>query len=45
MVKLTTIVDGDLKSPFSIIATPRCRVGCNSFPGLLHLSLIHTLYC
>ena len=31
-VKLATIVEGDLKAPFSIATTPRCRGGCYSFP-------------
>ena len=38
-VKLTTIVEGDPKAPFSIATTPRCRGGCNSFPGLLYFTL------
>ena len=35
-VKLATIVEGDLKAPFSIATTPRYREGRYSFPGLLH---------
>ena len=31
-VKLATVVEGDQKVPFSRVATPRCRVGPNSFP-------------
>ena len=38
-VKLTTIVEGDLKAPFSIATTPRCRGGRYSFPGLLYFTL------
>ena len=29
--KLATVVEGDLKVPFSIATTPRCRGGCCSF--------------
>ena len=29
-VKLATLVKGDLKDPFSIATTPRCRGGCYS---------------
>ena len=25
IIKLATIVEGDLKAPFSIVTTPRCR--------------------
>ena len=38
-VKLATIVKGDLKAPFSIATTPRCRGGRYSFPGLLYFTL------
>ena len=38
-VKLATIVEGNLKAPFSIATTPRCRGGRYSFPGLLHFTL------
>ena len=31
-VKLATVVEGDLKAPFLIATTPRCRGGCYSFP-------------
>ena len=31
--KLVTIVEGNLKAPFSIATTPRCRGGRYSFPG------------
>ena len=30
-VKLVTLVEGDLKAPFSIATTPRCRGGRYSF--------------
>ena len=36
-IKLTTVVEGDLKSPFSIATTPRCRVGRYSFPWIAPL--------
>ena len=36
---LATIVEGDLKAPFSIATTPRCRGGRYSFPGLLYFTL------
>ena len=38
-VKLATLVKGDPKVPFSIAATPRCRGGRYSIPGLLHFTL------
>ena len=38
-VKLTTVVEGDQKAPFSIATTPRCRRGRYFFPGLLHFTL------
>ena len=38
-VKLATIVEGNLKAPFSIATTPRCRGGRYSFPGLLYFTL------
>ena len=38
-VKLTTLVEGDPKLPFSIATTPRCREGATPFPGLLHFTL------
>ena len=41
--KLATIVEGDLKAPFSIATTPRCRGGRYSFPGLLYFTLDPTL--
>ena len=37
LVKLTTIDEGDLKAPFSIITTPRCREGRYSFPWIVPL--------
>ena len=36
-MKLTTVVKGDLKSPFSIATTPRGREGCYSFPWIAPL--------
>ena len=39
MVKLVTGVEGDLKAPFSIATTSRCREGTTPFPGLLHFTL------
>ena len=36
-VKLATVVDGDQKSPFSIVTTPRCRGGRYSFPWIIPL--------
>ena len=30
-IKLATVVEGDLKAPFSLATTTRCRVECNSF--------------
>ena len=38
-VKLATLVEGDLKAPFSIATTPRCRGSATSFPGLVHFTL------
>ena len=38
-VKLATLVQGDLKAPFTIVTSPRGRGGCYSFPGLLHFTL------
>ena len=37
-VKLATLDEGDLKAPFSIATTPRCRGGHYSFFGLLHFT-------
>ena len=36
-VKLATIVEGDLKAPFSIATTPMCRGGCYSIPYIVPL--------
>ena len=36
-VKLATIVEGDLKAPFSIATTPRCSGGRYSFPWIAPL--------
>ena len=33
------VVTGDPKAPFSIVTTPRCRVGYYSFPWIATLSL------
>ena len=33
-VKLATVVEGNLKAPFSIATTPRCWKGCYSFPWI-----------
>ena len=38
-VKLTTLVEFDLKAPFSIATTQRCWGGHYSFPELLHFTL------
>ena len=38
-VKLVTLVESDLKAPYSIATTPRCREECYAFPGLLHFTL------
>ena len=38
-VKLATLVKGDLKAPFSIATTPRCREERYSFPGFFHFTL------
>ena len=38
-VKLATLVEGTLKALFLLATTPRCKGGCYSFPGLLHLTL------
>ena len=36
-VKLVTVVESDLKAPFSVATTPRCRGGRDSFPGIAPL--------
>ena len=38
-VKLATIVEGNLKAPFLIATTPRCRGERSLFPELLHFTL------
>ena len=35
--KLTSVVEGDLKAPFSIATTLRCRGGRYSFPCIVPL--------
>ena len=42
---MATVVEGDMKAPFSIATTPRCRGGNFSFSGLLYFTLILTLQC
>ena len=37
-VKLATLVEGNLKAPFSIATTLGCREGATAFPGLLDLT-------
>ena len=36
-LKLTTLVEGDPKAPFSIATTPRCRGGRYSIPRIAPL--------
>ena len=36
-VKLTTVVEGDQKAPFSMATTPSCRGGRHSFPWIAPL--------
>ena len=36
-LKLTTLVEGDPKTPFSIATTPKCREGRYSFPWIASL--------
>ena len=36
-VKLVTVVECDLKAPFSIATTPRCKGGRYSFPWIAPL--------
>ena len=38
-MKLATLVEDDLKAPFSIATTLRCRAGTTPFSGLLHFTL------
>ena len=40
-VKLATVVEGNLKAPFLIATTPRCREGRYSFPWI---ALVYPLY-
>ena len=44
--KLATLVEGDLKAPFSIATTPRYKEGQYSIPWYLIYKqvVIHTLY-
>ena len=35
--KLVAVVAGDVKVPFSIATTPRCKEGCYSFPCIAPL--------
>ena len=37
IVKLVTLIEGDLKTPFSIATTPRCRGGHYSIPRIAPL--------
>ena len=37
LIKLATLVEGDLKAPFSIATTPRCRGECYSIPWIAPL--------
>ena len=39
LVKLVTVVEGDLKAPFSIATTPLCRGGHHFFPWIALLTL------
>ena len=39
-MKLVIVIEGDLKTLFSIAITLRCREVTTAFPGLLHLLLI-----
>ena len=43
-VKLATLVKGDLKVPFSIATTLRCREGHHSFPWIAPLYLLYVPY-
>ena len=36
-VKLPTLVEGDLKVPFSVATTPKCKGGCYSIPWIAPL--------
>ena len=37
--KLATVVEGDLKAPFSLATKPKCREGCYPFPWIAYLTL------
>ena len=37
VVKLATLIEGDLKAPFSVATTPRCRGGHYSIPWIAPL--------
>ena len=39
MKKELTLLEGDLKAPFSIATTLKCREGATPFPELLHFTL------
>ena len=39
VVNLATVVEGDLKAPFLIATTQRCREGATPFLGLLHFTV------
>ena len=43
-IKLVTVVESDLKAPFSIATTLRCRGGCSSFPWIAPLYTWSFLY-
>ena len=38
-VKMATVVEGDMKTPFSIATTPGVGEDANPFPGLTHFIL------
>ena len=42
-VKSVTVVEGDLKSPFSIATTPRCRAGRYSFLSIKQVPFFESL--
>ena len=37
IVKLATLVESDLKAPFSIVTTPKCKGGLYSIPWIAPL--------
>ena len=39
VIHFKSLVEGDLKAPFSIATTPGVREGASPFPGLLHFTL------